>query len=72
MNFAFKQSGFIPDSVQHKMTTSKNTKEYFSQISNDKLQKLYFNYENDFELFGYDIKEFLDIPKKVRNGKEKL
>lgn len=39
--------------------TAKITAKYFSQLSKQQIKDLYKMYRMDFELFGYDIKDYL-------------
>lgn len=41
------------------------TIEFFSQISDKQLLKLYERYKIDFEMFNYDINAHLDITRKI-------
>ena len=43
-------------SSKHK--TNKMTQKYFSQLTNGQVNELYIMYKMDFEIFGYDTKNY--------------
>ena len=46
---------------QDNETVKKSTAEYFSQLDQDLVRKLYLVFRLDFELFGYSPEPFLKI-----------
>lgn len=49
-------------------TTSDIARMYFSQLTLTDVQKLYQKYQLDFELFGYDTKEYLKYAVGLYNA----
>ena len=68
VKYIFLKKNLEKDLPLNKATTSKNsastktaeiTVNYFNQLSKQQINDLYEFYRMDFELFGYDVKNYL-------------
>lgn len=48
-------------------TASNMAKIYFAQLTRSEIEKLYQKYQLDFELFDYDMKEYLKYASDNKN-----
>ena len=48
----------LPIKISEKQK-NKKVKQYFSQLNTEQLERLFNMYKIDFEMFGYDVKEYL-------------
>ena len=47
-------------SLKHEDTTKKSL-EYFSELGKSQIEELYNIYQIDFEIFGYDVSDYLNL-----------
>ena len=50
----------VSDQERRAREKSEYKRALFSQLTRQEVQHLHDNYKADFEMFGYDIQEFLD------------
>ncbi|XP_077981470.1 carbohydrate sulfotransferase 11-like [Glandiceps talaboti] len=56
----------FPNIIPHKTNSSSvdAMMEYYSQLTHEEIEKLYKTYQLDFEMFGYDVPDYLKFSKQ--------